>query len=329
MHICYIDEAGCTGMLPGPRSEVQPALVVCGVAFRQEVIADLTREFVVLKQRYFPNLKPANRRALHWILSEVKGCEIRKQACSDSRKKRRHAIGFLDKFVEIQERYEARIFGRVWVKTIGAPIDGIAVYTSSVQYICSWFHKLLEARGTPGIVISDSRTKALNSSVAHSIFTQKFCRDGDQYPRIYEMPTFGHSENHAGVQIADLLCSALLYPMAIETYCRGYVRSKQVRKGYDQLVARFGQRIKALQHRGWDQTSIPPRMRGGITTWDGLGGQRGSLLFGTATGASSRPRVTAPATTPASIEIQGMRGANIEVTTTPPPAHPGSKERTP
>jgi hypothetical protein len=32
------------------------------------------------------------------------------------------------------------------------------------------------------------------------------------------MPTFGHSENHAGLQLADLVCSALLFPMAMDAY---------------------------------------------------------------------------------------------------------------
>jgi hypothetical protein len=64
--------------------------------------------------------------------------------------------------------------------------------------------------------------------VSHSIFTQKFKAEGDQYPRVLEMPTFGHSNNHVGIQIADLLASALLYPMATCAYCRGHVSNVHV-----------------------------------------------------------------------------------------------------
>ena len=36
----------------------------------------------------------------------------------------------------------------------------------------------------------------------------------DAYDRLMEMPMFGHSDNHAGIQAADMICSAFLFPMA-------------------------------------------------------------------------------------------------------------------
>jgi hypothetical protein len=38
-----------------------------------------------------------------------------------------------------------------------------------------------------------------------------------------EVPSFGHSDNHAGLQLADLICSAFLWPMAMHAYCEGHI----------------------------------------------------------------------------------------------------------
>ena len=39
------------------------------------------------------------------------------------------------------------------------------------------------------------------------------------------MPVFAHNQNHAGIQIADLVCSALLFPMATTRYCLGVAQA--------------------------------------------------------------------------------------------------------
>jgi len=48
---------------------------------------------------------------------------------------------------------------------------------------------------------------------------------GDLYDRLIELPTFAHSDNHAGLQVADAMCSALLTPIAVNTYCAGPKRA--------------------------------------------------------------------------------------------------------
>ncbi len=79
-------------------------------------------------------------------------------------------------------------------------------------------------------MVIDSSAPKLNSAMAHSIFTQKFKATGDSYGRMLEMPTFGHSENHVGLQLADLLASGLLFPMASHCYCTGHVQNVHVHK---------------------------------------------------------------------------------------------------
>lgn len=73
------------------------------------------------------------------------------------------------------------------------------------------------------------------------------------------MPTFGHSENHAGLQLADLVCSALLFPMAVNAYCAGAIASVHVRPEYVVLRDRYAARLEALQHRVHDTSRVPPR----------------------------------------------------------------------
>jgi len=123
-------------------------------------------------------------------------------------------------------------------------------------------------------MIADNRTPQLNSSVAHSILTQKFQAAGDPYDRIVELPTFGGSENHIPLQITDVLCSSLLFPMASHAYCTGHVRSVHV-NGRDKIVrAHFTTRMQALSYRYRDGA----QMRGGIYINDAIL-ERGSALF--------------------------------------------------
>jgi hypothetical protein len=275
MKICFIDEAGCTGSLPSATSNIQPVLVITGVIIDYLKLSRATEELINLKQRFFPSIAPSNSEYLSCILAEIKGSELRKNACL-SAKKQKHAFGYLNGIVEICERAEAKIIGRVWIKGIGRPFDGTAVYTSSIQAICSYFHDFLARENDLGIVIADSRLKHLNSQVAHSIFTQKFKSSGDLYDRLIELPTFAHSDNHAGLQIADAFCSALVTPIAVHTYCAGHVRSIHVRPGYADFKTNYAARIRPLQHRYQIQNG---RWLGGLVVSDDLGNKGGGYLF--------------------------------------------------
>lgn len=279
VQICYVDESGCPGALPSASSDIQPLLVVCGLVFRQAIIPELTREFIRLKRRFYPRALPAGSKPLEWILLEVKGAELRRHAADASRRKRRHTIGVLDDVLQLLEFYECRIMGRVWVKGVGQPFDGRSVYTSSIQYTHTWFNRWLEYKTDEGIVVCDSRTQALNRIVSHSVFTEKYSVAGDRHPRILEVPTFGHSENHAGLQLADLVASAFLFPMAIDAYCLGAITSVHVRSGYSMLRTRYGARLDALQYRVVDPDHVPKRLNGGVMVNDQIGRKSRSALF--------------------------------------------------
>jgi hypothetical protein len=134
---------------------------------------------------------------------------------------------------------------------------------------------LLDFENLNGIIIADSRDYVQNVGVSFSVFTQKFKATGDAYGRVLEMPTFGHSENHIGLQLCDLLCSAIIFPMASITYCNGAVNNVHVDPKYQLIKTRYAARIKDLQHRYLDGG----RYRGGITVSDGIAQRSSRDLF--------------------------------------------------
>jgi hypothetical protein len=52
---------------------------------------------------------------------------------------------------------------------------------------------------------------------------------------------------HVGLQLADLVLSVLLFPMATSAYCTGYMASSHVLPGFESLQERYGVRLKAPQ----------------------------------------------------------------------------------
>ena len=276
MKICYLDEAGCTGALATATSSVQPTLVIVGVFLDYTNLHKLTSDLIELKQKFFPNLLPTAATHLDWIREEIKGSDIRKEACSGSRNNVRHSFGVLDYTMTILNDANAQIVGRVWVKEIGAPMKGVPVYTSSVQSIYSDFQRYLADHNDYGFVVADSRLQHLNTQVAHSIFTQKFKGTGDAYDRIVELPAFSHSDNHAGLQVADLIASAFVTPIAVNTYCEGVVSSVHVRSNYHVIKGRYKTWLKSKQFRYREASG---RSRGGLVVSDGLTKRPGGDMF--------------------------------------------------
>lgn len=252
MLLCYVDEAGCTGLLPAATSPIQPAFCMLGLAIDADALAKVTHEFLSLKRRYFPNRRPGTPHLLDWILVEIKGSDLRTNIRGGTKRSSRHAIRFLSQVVQLLESHGGRIFGRVYVKGIDLPIDGTSMYTYSLRWICLQFQQLLTSRNEQGFVIVDSRNKHNNTKAAHSIFTGKFRAGGDEFPALLEMATFGHSDNHVGLQLVDLLCSGILFPLVMHTYCTGFIRNVHVEPKYGELRPLFCERLKALQHRYHD-----------------------------------------------------------------------------
>ncbi len=142
--------------------------------------------------------------------------------------------------------------------------------------MCETFQNMLEDRDDEGLMIIDSASPGLNAMVSHSIFTQRFRAAGDSYNRLIEMPTFGHSKNHVGLQIADIIASGLVTPMAGHAYCTGYMTGVHVHARYREVKRRYASRLRVIQHRYQDNAG---NWRGGYTVSDPLGFKHGGHLF--------------------------------------------------
>lgn len=189
---------------------------------------------------------------------------------------RRQATGFVDKIVRLLEAHEVRLLARIWVKPLGEPFVGRSVYTSSIQALYTYFDHFLQDRSDFGFCIADSRDHLKNVNVAHSIFTQKFRLTTSTYNRILELPTFSLSENHAGLQLCDIVCSALLYPIACQAYCSGLIANVHVQPGAAALRQRHGEKLKDLQYRYQEATG---RWVGGVVVSDALRKQTSANMF--------------------------------------------------
>jgi hypothetical protein len=276
-YILYVDEAGCTGKLPTATSEIQPVFVICGLLIEQSKLESFTHEFLNLKQKFFPKAAPSSGEFLDWIKVEIKGSELRKHVREGVRDNQRHAFGVMDKFLDLCEHHSIKLIGRIYIKEIGADFNGTAIYGSSIQYLSRCFqHFLTTERDAQGIMVLDSRDKSKNSNLSHTIFTQRFSHKGDSYSRLLDMPLFGHSDNHAGIQMADFISSALLFPMATYAYCLGHVNNVHVRYKYHHIRDMFGERLKRLQYRYQHQG----KWFGGIVTSDAIKKQYSTILFG-------------------------------------------------
>lgn len=271
----YIDEAGCPGTLTSATSDIQPILVLSGLIISDKNLKSLTKEFLEIKRKFSPNIEL--KHDLDIISYEMKGSDLKKDLRGTNRNKRRRAKGILNKILDMLEKYEVKLISRIYIKKPTEEFNGVSVYTSSVQKFYEGFNRYLIEKESIGIVIADSRTYSLNRQVSHSIFTQKnkLSRFGDAYPNIVEVPLFGHSENHSMIQIADFICSALLFPMASYVYCTNYIQNVHVTIRDKEIQNDFIDRVKNLSYR----YSVEHKMRGGIVVIDAINKRSSSRMF--------------------------------------------------
>ena len=275
-YLCYIDEAGCATPVPAAQTDIQPVLVIVSLIVDAARVHELTVDFLDLKRRYFPKKFDGSHHQLDHVLVEIKGSDLR-SAIRKHGARADATLKFIDGTLDLLRVHAARLFATVWIKGINRPFDSRAIYTSSIQAACRNFSAFLDWHDATGFMVADSRTPALNTQVSHSIFTQKYRAKGDPMSRLLDLPVFGHSNNHAPLQIADMLCSTLLFPMATATYCAGHIEGKHVHGRDDFIKRRYASRIKALQYRYKDTPD--GMMRGGVFVSDQLQGRGAGLLF--------------------------------------------------
>jgi hypothetical protein len=277
MYIAYMDDAGDLGAVSNPpRHNDQPVFALSLLIVNQTRLSALVPEFLKIKRQFYPGLIPPASHFLAAVLKEVKGADIRRDIATGSRNNARQAARFLSEIIDLSIRSEIKIISKIFVKEIGQQISSTSVYTTACQSLFKSFDHYLSTVDDVGFCIADSRAKGLNVPVAHSIFTQMFSNKLAHYPRIMELPTFGHSDNHVGVQICDLITSGLIVPVAAHTYCTGHVANVHVQAGYSRIRAQFTTRLQQLLYRYQDAQQI---WRGGLTVSDAILQRSSSQMF--------------------------------------------------
>lgn len=277
MFILYYDEAGCPGTLTSCISPISPLFVISGLIVPADFLPYLTRDFMALKKKYFLKQMPENLREHHsnWIQQEVKGSDIRRLLSKPNRNVRRPKTYFLKELCVLLKRYDCKIVSNVYIKGVGLEFRGAPAYTATIQSFYSIFQHFLEEKKSKGLIIGDSRNARQNSQVSHSIFSQKMSYSGDKFSQVVEMPTFVHSENSAGVQIADLLASGLIWPFAIDTFCMKHINSVHIRD-YSRIKQDFLKTVMGLQFRYIDKAE---RKLGGFSVRNKLSDLPNSSFF--------------------------------------------------
>ena len=250
MKMCYVDESGDTGPFDPDERNSQPIFLLCALMLDQGDLEFLTREIIQLKQVHFPSYGQGVAHWHDWLKVEVKGANLRRALREGHRDSRRHMMGFLDQVLSLLERHGIRLVARVYVKQPNVEFKGASVYSSAIQRIAQAFEDSLMKSNEKGVIVLDSRNKVKNVPVSHGLFTWNFSSHGSAYHYLAELPLFGHSENHAMIQLADWVGSAFLAPMATTAYCAAYKETcVHVAPEFDEIRDRFGQRIKNLQYR--------------------------------------------------------------------------------
>jgi hypothetical protein len=249
MHICFLDESGDSSTLTTPLDAKQAALIVGGLFVDARRILALTADFIALKRLFFPK-ELASAKNFDALLTEIKGADhitsvVRKRGLRAPASKR--ALLFLDGLLDLCIRHQTKLVGRAWVKEIQQPMFDKSVYTVSAQAIAERFQEFLDQQNSHGMIIADSRDPKRNRYVAHSVFTQMHKKSGSAYPRLQETVTFGISDNHAGLQITDLITSAALLPIVSRNFLVGRFRNAHTHPVMHVIAKRVERKIQTLE----------------------------------------------------------------------------------
>lgn len=278
MHLCYVDESGKAEVLTKADSDQQPVVVIGGVLLPETNLRQVTHDWIALKAAFYPEIrKAASQGWLDAILHDLKGTKVRHGFKSGAaRRKGKHSIGLVDGTLKLLEQHGGQLVARIWVKALDEANDAMPLYQSSLQFICSAFNSQIP-KDERGLVIVDSQTYWHNHLLAHSVFTQRFGRKA-RHEKLADMPVFGHSDNHAGLQIADFLCSAVLAPIACGVYAGTYSHwNTHCDSGYLDIRDRFGTRLEALTFT-WENKQLG-RESSSVVVKDPVGRRSSALMW--------------------------------------------------
>ena len=245
---CYIDEAGCSGSLPSASAGIQPFLILAAVSLRTADDTVFTRQFTAIKQTYFDS-RSEGPRVVKSLFQEIKGCELKAEMRREPRGTGPAHV-LLNSLLSLLAQFNASLFARVAIKPLGEKFEGKKVYALAMHQLAGDFHRLLELRCLEGSIVADFREANLNALMSQPICDAKY-QLRDELPRLAGAPTFGLSQSHAGLQAADILASALLFPTVSFKQRAGLSEHPHLHEN-DRLIAlRFRTRLRGLQPPTW------------------------------------------------------------------------------
>lgn len=276
MLISYVDESGTCETFKPEVLDSTPVFVVVGVHVPESRQKTLTMDFLKLKEEFVPQL--AGGKLTDLITAEMKGDSLRRDLRREraTRNTKRRALSILSRTLGLLEEHNCLLSGRVVNKPAERVLDDRKEYGRALQHLASALNSQCAASRVSGLLLLDSRTKVKNEGNVHTITTGRFRSGGDIYPRLMEGPVFGHSDTHVPLQIADIIASGLLFPIACRVYSSAPETSPHRSLQYDQLKPKFGARLQALEYRYHNKDG---ERRGGFQVQD-LENQRPThLLF--------------------------------------------------
>ncbi|WP_157172003.1 DUF3800 domain-containing protein [Nocardia higoensis] len=270
--LCYLDESGDEQALRTATDP--PVLVIAGLVVDHQRVHGLVYNFLQLKKKFRPMLAQPTVQLSDLITHEIKGSDLRKDIRNGGRNARRAVYALLNDTLDLLEECNAKIVGEIHIK--GTEPLARWVYAVTVARVAEQLEAQSRAANTSGAIVLDARTKSKNVPSVHRITTERFRAGGNPYPRLVESPVFGHSDAHVALQVADLLASALLFPMACFAYSQGLIDNIHLTESYGELRDRFGSRLRLLEHR---YAGTNGRHAGGIVVRDNLNNQRSMMLY--------------------------------------------------
>ncbi|WP_297573171.1 DUF3800 domain-containing protein [uncultured Deefgea sp.] len=254
MHICYIDEAGCPGYLPANNTEIQPALIIAGLALPKEALDSIGRQFIKIKQLYlYGETRPNSRH--QDALNELKGADLRRAIREGNKLDAGKAHKLAHLLLDTLNAHGAELYGQVIIKVPDDKFNGTQLYADAMMRIAKNYHQLLDKELSDGLIVADFRGTEINGKVAQPISLAMW-EQKNTFPRFHLPPTFGNSNSHVGLQIADIIISTLLMPLALAKFGEHIPESKH--KKNDDLLhfKRYAKRLKTLCRNGTSLVAI-------------------------------------------------------------------------
>lgn len=252
--------------------------VLVGMTVEERAARSLIWDFLQLKKEFNPTLRQRGVQLSDVITAEIKGSKLRKDLRKDrgSRNVRRRAFGMLDKTLGLLEQHNCQLVGKIVVKPVDVPYRDTPVYSDAIARMAASFEAQLAAARTNGLMILDARTKVKNAPSVQGVTTRRFRSGGDPLSHLVESPVFGHSDTHVALQVADIIASGILFPIACSQYCSELDWNVHPHPRYQEVKDRFGERVQRLEYR---YTDADGAKRGGFQVLDPTQGRPTHLMF--------------------------------------------------